>query len=132
MSTLKVGTIADTSGSTTSTPEQIEAGRIKAWVAFNGTGSISVLDSYRVSSITDTATGRYTVNWQDTQANTNYCISGIAQEYATGDTARTKGISLHNSTDSRTTTATKIALGWVGNNDSGTVDSPYVSIQLCN
>ena len=36
MSTLKVNTIQNTSGGSSSTPEQILNGRIKAWVEFNG------------------------------------------------------------------------------------------------
>ena len=106
--------------------------RLKAWVCFNGTGSVSVFDSYRVSSVTDTQTGRYSITWQDTQANTNYSIAGIAQRYTPGNSERTQAVALRNSNDSRTTTAIKLQMGWVGDNNSGTADSPYVSIQLCN
>ena len=132
MSTLKVGTVADTSGGSGSTPAQIEAGRTKAWVAFNGTGTVAILDSYRVSSITDTQTGRYTINWQDSQANTNYSLAGIGQRSSPGNTARTHGIALRDANDNRATTTTKLQLGLVGNNASGSADSPYVSIHMCN
>ena len=106
--------------------------RIKAWVAFDGTGSVSVYDSYRVSSVTDFQTGRWTVTWQDTQANTNYCLAGICQRYTPGNTARTQAVATHNSNDSRTTNTTKLFCGWVGNNASGATDSTYVSVHMCN
>jgi hypothetical protein len=36
---------------------------IKGWVNFDGTGTVAISQSYNCSSITDSATGRYTVNW---------------------------------------------------------------------
>jgi len=49
----------------------------KAWVNFNGTGTVAIRDSYNVSSITDLGTGYYTVNFSTILSNTNYCA--IAQ-----------------------------------------------------
>ena len=48
----------------------------KAWVNFNGTGTVAIRDSYNVSSITDNSTGQYTINFSNNMANTNYC--GVA------------------------------------------------------
>ena len=70
MSTLKVNTIQDTGGSNSSTPEQIQQGRAKAWVHFDGTfgtspftvGNGGIFDSFNVSSVTDNGEGKYTVN----------------------------------------------------------------------
>ena len=50
-----------------------------AWVNFNGTGTVAIRDSEGVSSLVDTATGSYTVNFTTNCANTNYvalCSSG--------------------------------------------------------
>ena len=74
MSTLKVNTIQDASGGSSSTPAQIEQGRAKAWVNMNGTGTIAVRDSYNVSSMTDLGTGFYRLSFTTSMANTNYCI----------------------------------------------------------
>ncbi len=63
MSTLKVNTIQDTSGGSGSTPEQIKKGTCKAWINFSGMGTVSIRESYNVSSLTDDATGRYTVSF---------------------------------------------------------------------
>ena len=80
ITTAKVTTIQDASGGNSSTPEQIEQGRAKAWVHFDGTtntgGSCDVYDSYNVSSVTDNGTGDYTVNFTSgVLSNANYCIT---------------------------------------------------------
>lgn len=75
MSTLKVNTIQNTSGGSSSTPEQIEQGRAKAWVNFNSVGSISIRDSFNVSSVTESATGDYQINFSTNMSNANYCIT---------------------------------------------------------
>ena len=77
MSTLKVNTIQNTSAAHSSTPEQIAQGRAKAWVNFNGTGTVAIRDSFNVSSITDINTGRYTINFTSgALADANYTFSG--------------------------------------------------------
>jgi hypothetical protein len=48
----------------------------KAWVNFNGTGTVAIRASYNVSSITDNGTGDYTVNFTTAMADTNYSVSG--------------------------------------------------------
>ena len=44
----------------------------KAWVNFNGTGTIAINDSYNVSSLTDDATGKYDVNFSTAMSSVNY------------------------------------------------------------
>ena len=44
----------------------------KAWVNFNGQGTVAIRDSYNVSSITDLGTGQYLVNFSTAMNNTNY------------------------------------------------------------
>jgi hypothetical protein len=50
----------------------------KAWVNFNGTGTVAIRDSYNVSSITDIATGEYYVNYSTAFSNANYCAVATA------------------------------------------------------
>tara|TARA_A100001201_G_scaffold122680_1_gene106559 strand:- start:493 stop:894 length:402 start_codon:yes stop_codon:yes gene_type:complete len=76
MSTLKVNTIQNTSAAHSSTPEQIEQGRAKAWINFNGSGTIAINDSFNVSSITDNGTGDYTISYTTAMASVNYCGVG--------------------------------------------------------
>jgi len=56
-------------------------GSTKAWVNFNGTGTVAIRDSKNVSSITDNGTGSYTVNLSITMADTNYGFSTSASNY---------------------------------------------------
>lgn len=44
----------------------------KAWVNFNGTGTVAIRASYNVSSITDNGTGDYTVNFTTALVDANY------------------------------------------------------------
>ena len=76
MSTLKVNTIQNTSGGSSSTPEQIQQGRAKKWVVFDGYNTGSILDSFDVSSITDHGTGDYTINFATAFSSVNYVFSG--------------------------------------------------------
>jgi hypothetical protein len=45
---------------------------VKAWVNFNGTGTVAIRASFNVTSITDNGTGLYTVNFTTAMADTNY------------------------------------------------------------
>jgi hypothetical protein len=51
----------------------------KAWVNFDGTGTVAIRDSYNVSSITDNGTGDYTVNYSTALNNSNYCALGSSR-----------------------------------------------------
>jgi hypothetical protein len=60
----------------------------KAWVNFNGSGTLSVRDSHGVSSVSDLGgTGQYQVNFSNNMANTNYSAvtGGIKGSYGAGN-----------------------------------------------
>lgn len=46
----------------------------RAWVNFNGTGTVAIRASGNVSSITDNGTANYTVNFTTAMPDANYCI----------------------------------------------------------
>ena len=48
----------------------------RAWVNFNGTGTVAIRASRNVSSITDNATGDYTVNFTTAMPDDNYSALG--------------------------------------------------------
>lgn len=48
----------------------------RAWVNFNGTGTVAIRASGNVTSITDNGTGDYTVNFANAMPDVNYCILG--------------------------------------------------------
>jgi len=47
----------------------------RAWVNFDGTGTVAINDSFNVSSITDNGTGNYTRNFSTAMSNANYAYS---------------------------------------------------------
>lgn len=51
---------------------------VKAWVNFNGTGTVAIRASFNVSSITDNGVGDYTVNFTTAMPDANYSASGSA------------------------------------------------------
>lgn len=70
MSTLRVNTLQNTSG--------VEVYTAKAWVNFNGTGTVAIRAAGNVSSITDNGTGDYTVNFTTALADANYSPQGFS------------------------------------------------------
>jgi hypothetical protein len=48
----------------------------RAWVNFNGTGTVAIRASGNVSSITDNGTGDYTVNFTTAMPDANYSVVG--------------------------------------------------------
>ena len=52
----------------------------RAWVNFNGTGTVAIRASFNVSSITDNGTGDYTVNFTTAMPDANYCFSGFSNK----------------------------------------------------
>jgi hypothetical protein len=51
----------------------------RAWVNFNGTGTVAIRASGNVSSITDNGTGNYDVNFTTAMPDINYSMSNTAQ-----------------------------------------------------
>ena len=57
----------------------------RAWVNFNGTGTVAIRASGNVSSITDNGTGDYTVNFTTAVSDVNYAVVGSLAD--SGNTA---------------------------------------------
>jgi hypothetical protein len=80
MSTLRVNRIEPRTGDSVEIigldiPEPTES-PIKAWVNFNGTGTVAINDEMNVSSITDNGVGDYTVNFETAMDSDNYSFVG--------------------------------------------------------
>ncbi len=63
----------------------------KGWVNFDGTGTITIRDSFNVSSLTDNGTGDYDVNWDIDFDNTDYSVSAISNREITQRNGLTVG-----------------------------------------
>jgi hypothetical protein len=52
----------------------------RAWVNFNGTGTVAIRASGNVSSITDNGTGNYTINFTTAMPDANYTATGMCND----------------------------------------------------
>lgn len=78
MSTLKLNTLSNVAGTQSTAIENAINGSAKAWVNFNGTGTVAIRQSFNVSSITDVGTGYYTVNFINALPDANYSLAHSA------------------------------------------------------
>ena len=56
--------------------QSLQQGLAKAWVNFNGSGTIATRDSFGVSSLTDNGAGDYSVNFSSSFGNADYSMGG--------------------------------------------------------
>ena len=61
----------------------LQQGLNKAWVSFVGTSTITVSDSFNLSSLVDDETGTYTANINNDMANDAYCWSASMKDGTT-------------------------------------------------
>ena len=65
----------------------------RAWVNFNGTGTVAIRASGNVSSITDNGTGDYTMNFSTSMPDVNYCVqTTVEPESAYPNHVRMSGV----------------------------------------
>jgi hypothetical protein len=55
----------------------------RAWVNFNGTGTVAIKANVNVSSITDNGAGDYTVNFTTSMPDENYAVAATTRYSAT-------------------------------------------------
>ena len=99
------------------------SGLAKAWVNFNGTGTVAIRASYNVSSITDNGTGDYTVNFTTAMTDANYATVATPSSNASDS-------SLANIRSATTTpTASLVRIGCTSG--SGTfIDPTFVNVSI--
>ena len=127
-------TLATTVASPTLTTPNIDSAQIptvsgnaplymcRAWVNFNGTGTIAIRASGNVTSITDNGTGDYTVNFTTAMTDANYCLVGTIGEGT--DNADMRCLTQQNRNN--TTTTSRVRSMYV--NSGGIVDVTIVNI----
>ena len=113
MSTLRVNTLQDATGSN----QPAMAGAAKAWVNFNGEGTVAIRQAFNVSSITDNGTGNYTVNFTNAMADANYATLVASMPWSSG--ARNYSAGLYGVAGTYSTTAVQL---WVESSDGTTND----------
>jgi hypothetical protein len=98
----------------------------RAWVNFNGTGTVAIRASGNVSSITDNGTGDYTVNFTTAMSDANYsAIMTISRPTISADATRIVNIAGNNLP---TTTTLRLFTDYAGN--TGGNDTPYICVSI--
>ncbi len=100
---------------------------VKIWVAFKGTGAVSIYADVLVTSITDHGTGQYTINFEESLPNANYCVAGTAGDNTT--------ISVPPSSFSirpfvRTVNTFRFGVVYSNSAEYGYLDKDYVSVLI--
>ena len=99
----------------------------RAWVNFNGTGTVAIRASGNVSSITDNGVGNYTVNFATAMPDTNYSLMGFARQDANSNFWSGVGSNLSNT---KTVSAMQINSNYVVGGSAGLTDSAEVNISV--
>ena len=84
MSTIKADNIATLAGVSTSMANAVN-GSAKAWVNFDGVGTVGIRAQYNVSSITDNGTGDYTANFTNAMVDANYALTTMGHTLSSGN-----------------------------------------------
>jgi len=100
----------------------------RAWVNFNGTGTVAIRGSGNVSSITDNGTGNYTVNFTTAMVDINYSVSGGT---SSNGTQAVTSFNIFGTADvsytAPTTSAFRLQTTLIG---AALVDTPYVMVSI--
>tara|TARA_Y100001938_G_scaffold101899_1_gene139236 strand:- start:33 stop:464 length:432 start_codon:yes stop_codon:yes gene_type:complete len=108
-------------GESSATTTSLQQGLAKAWVNFDGTGTIAIRDDNNVSSLTDNNTGNYTINLTNSFSDTNYNATGL-----TGTGGALMNISV-NTTVTMTSSAFSVFTGLSYNSSTGDCDFVYLT-----
>ena len=96
----------------------------RAWVNFNGTGTVAIRASGNVSSITDNGTGDYTVNFTTAMPDANFSAVNTG-----GDTGAGVGGRNYNTTiAAKATTSVEIISALTSN--SSVIDCPAIDVAI--
>ena len=100
----------------------------RAWVNFNGTGTVAIRASGNVSSITDNGTGDYTVNFSTAMPDTNYSVSGLGQFDQSPSASSPALVSIYRSSTALQTNSCRVLSS--NSNSTSTVDFPTVTLAV--
>ena len=117
MSTLKTGkvkttTIADELDTESTAVTNVINGSAKAWVNFNGSGTVAIRGSFNVDSVTDNGTANYTINFTNALEDNNYACASM-QGHNTGAGAARAVVYDQDNTKTTTALQVRTVYDWV-------------------
>jgi hypothetical protein len=117
MSSLRVNTIQNTSG--------VEQYLAKAWVNFNGTGTVAIRAAGNVSSIVDMGVGAYYINMTNAVAS-NYAVIANANRTTPGTDPTVESVVAY----AFPISTTQFGIGVSDNNSDTSSDAIYVAAAI--
>jgi hypothetical protein len=123
MSTAKFDTLSNLAGSLSVPVGTVVQGSAKAWVNFNGTGTVAIRAAFNVTSITDGGAGRYTLNFTSSMPDVNY----VAVFNGNGDSDSFSGNRQYSMVRARATSTVQLQ---VINEGGAEADASYVGAAI--
>ena len=112
-----------TDGTNTTSTTNVVKGSAKAWVKWQGTGTVTVLGSSNVSSVTDNGTGLYTVNFSTSMNSVHYSAQYTGYTNVGANNRKCDHCIRSYATSS-------VAVGSYGSYSSGPADQSYCSVTV--
>ena len=101
----------------------------RAWVNFNGTGTVAIRASGNVTSITDNAVGDYTVNFTTAISDVNYSVVGSARQRSDWGTGNAALVFTQPPSGTATPQTTSIRI-WVQGGPGALNDTNYINVGI--
>ena len=101
----------------------------RAWVNFNGTGTVAIRASGNVSSITDNGVGLYTINFATAMPDANYSVTGITSGYTAGASGRILLINGSDGGGAAIKSTTQLQM-WAGDVAVTAIDMAEINVQI--
>lgn len=121
--------------STAGTPPQFNDGNgtqtgtlCRAWVNFNGTGTVAIRASFNVSSITDNGTGNYNVNFTTAMPDADYAALVTCKPVDTGGTISMGNLGYYGTTTNPMSTTSVRVMSQAAS--AGVADSAYMCVAV--
>jgi len=73
----------------------------KAWINFNGQGTIAIQTSFNISSISDVSTGQYQVDFASAMSDANHCTTLAVSHSSSADEGADLSTSVYGTTNYR-------------------------------
>jgi hypothetical protein len=98
----------------------------RAWVNFNGTGTVAIRASGNVTSITDNGTGDYTVNFTTAMPDANYNMVATVSGAGTGQLVGVDAVA----NPTQTTSSVRAVFGRTSSSPYTIFDTSYVAVSI--
>ena len=106
--------------------DDVEIGTLcRAWVNFNGIGTVAIRGSFNVSGVTRNSTGNYTINFTNAMPDANYSVGGLSHSNGVHDGSYLNVLAVIEYA------TTSVRVRHRGSGPHGTVtDQEYVNVQV--